>query len=256
MRSVIRTIIHSGTDKIPVGAFGINRKKSKIPLIIFRRRGIMYKNVLMGKEKTMDSKVLQKLSYGLFVLTANADGKDNGCIVNTVAQLASEPLTLSVAVNKANYTCEMIRKSKKFTVSVLSEDAVFDVFHRFGFHSGKTVDKFDGFDACKRVSNGTLAITEGTNAYVSVEVDQIVDLGSHLLFLGRPVEGEILSAVPSATYAYYFAHIKPKPQDKKPSDKKTVWRCTICGYEYVGEEMPDDFICPICKHPKSDFEKV
>ena len=205
----------------------------------------------------MNSKVLQKLSYGLFVLTANENGKDNGCIVNTVAQLASEPLTLSVAVNKANYTCEMVQKSKKFTVSVLSEDAVFDTFKRFGFSSGRTVNKFDGFTACKRVANGTLAVTEGTNAYVCVDVIQEIDLGSHILFIGVPVEGEILNDVPSATYAYYFEHIKPKPQAVgKTTDGQTIWRCVICGYEYVGEELPDDFICPICKHPKSDFEKI
>ena len=205
----------------------------------------------------MDSKVLQKLSYGLFVLTTNENGKDNGCIVNTVEQLASDPLTLCVAVNKANYTCEMIQRSKKFTVSVLSEGATFDVFKRFGFQSGRTANKFEGYAACKRVFGDMLAVTEGTNAYVCVEVEREIDLGSHILFLGKPVEGEILNQVPSATYAYYFENIKPKPQAVgKTADNKIIWRCTICGYEYVGEEMPDDFICPLCKHPKSDFEKI
>ena len=203
----------------------------------------------------MDQKVLQKISYGLFVLTAHHDGKDNGCITNTLAQVASEPLTVSVSVNKANYTCEMIQKSGKFTVSVLAENAVFDTFKHFGFQSGRDVDKFEDFTACKRVGNGDLAVTLGTNAYISVVVTNQIDLGSHMLFLGNVTEGEILSEVPSATYAYYFANIKPKPAGKT-AQGKTIWRCQICGYEYVGEELPADFICPLCKHPASDFQKV
>lgn len=205
----------------------------------------------------MDQKVFNKLSYGLFVLTANKDGKDNGCIINTAVQLASDPLTISVAVNKANLTCEMIKETNKFTISVLSEDAVFDTFKQFGFQSGREVDKFAGYTDCKRVANGTMAVTAGTNAYICVDVKNQVDLGSHILFLGTPTEGEVLTSTPSATYAYYFANIKPRPEAvKKTEDGQTVWRCKICGYEYVGEELPDDFICPLCKHPASDFEKV
>ena len=203
----------------------------------------------------MDQKVFNTISYGLFVLTAHKDGKDNGCITNTVAQIASDPLTVSVSVNKANLTCEMIRQSRKFTASVLAENAVFDTFKHFGFQSGRDVDKFADFSACKRVANGDLAITLGTNAYISVDVTGEVDLGSHILFMGNVTEGEILSNVPSATYAYYHANIKPKPVGKT-AQGKTIWRCQICGYEYVGEELPADFICPICKHPASDFEKV
>lgn len=205
----------------------------------------------------MNQKVLNRLSYGLFVLTASKDGRDNGCIVNTAIQAASEPLTISVAVNKANLTCEMIRETRKFTISVLSEKATFDVFKHFGFASGRDVDKFEAYSSCKRVSNGTMAITEGTNAYVSVSVVSEVDLGSHILFIGTPTEGEILNDIPSATYAYYFANIKPKPEKIGVTPEgQTVWRCVICGYEYVGEELPEDFICPICKHPASDFEKI
>lgn len=205
----------------------------------------------------MEQKVLNRLSYGLFVLTAAKDGKDNGCIINTAAQVASDPLTISVAVNKANLTCDMIKETKKFTISILSEDAKFDTFKRFGFQSGRDVDKFDGFTACKRAQNGTMIVTEGTNAYISVDVTMYLDLGSHLLFIGTPTEGELLSDVPSATYSYYHSNIKPKPQKVGVApDGQTVWRCVICGYEYVGEELPEDFICPICKHPASDFEKV
>lgn len=205
----------------------------------------------------MEQKVLNRLSYGLFVLTAAKDGKDNGCIINTAAQVASDPLTISIAVNKANLTCEMIKDTKKFTISILSEAAKFDVFKRFGFQSGRDVDKFEGYSSTRRVANGTLAVTEGTNGYISVDVLYHLDLGSHILFVGTPTDGEILSDVPSATYAYYFANIKPKPEKVGVApDGQTVWRCVICGYEYVGEELPEDFICPICKHPASDFEKV
>ena len=205
----------------------------------------------------MDQKVLQKISYGLFVLTAEKDGKDNGCIINTACQVASEPLVISISVNKANLTCEMVQETKKFNLSVISEAATFDLFKHFGFVSGRDVDKFAGFTACRRTENGLMAVTEGTNAFLSAEVISATDLGSHMLFLAKVTDGEIFDPTPSATYAYYFANIKPKPEAVgKTEDGQTVWRCTICGYEYVGEELPEDFICPICKHPASDFEKV
>lgn len=205
----------------------------------------------------MDEKVLFKLSYGLFVLTSFKEVMHNGCIVNTVTQLASDPLTISVAVNKENLTCQMIKETKKMTVSVISEDADFELFKHFGFQSGREVDKFADFKDCKKVYNDTMAITKGTNAYISLYVVSEIDLGSHILFIARPTDGEILSDVPSATYDYYFKNIKPKPQNTVSADEgKTVWRCKICGYEYVGEELPEDYICPLCKHPASDFEKV
>lgn len=205
----------------------------------------------------MDQKVLQKLSYGLFVLTANLDGKDNGCIINTACQVASDPLMISISVNKANLTCDMIAQTRKFTISVLSEAAKFDTFKHFGFQSGRNVNKFADYGDCKRVFNGTMAVTAGTNAYVSAYVQQQIDLGSHMLFIAQVTDGAILTDVPSATYAYYFANIKPKPEAVgKTPEGKTVWRCKICGYEYVGEELPEDFICPLCKHPAADFEKV
>lgn len=217
----------------------------------------MVNQVVDDKAVGFDSKVTRNLSYGLFVITTNQDGKDNGCISNTLIQPASEPLSISVAINKANLTCEMIKNTMRFTASIISEDASFDLFKHFGFQSGRDVNKFADFTDCKRTSNGTMAITKGTNSYISVTVNQIVDLGSHLLFIGTPTESENLSKERSATYAYYFENIKPKPEKVGTTpDGKTIWRCTICGYEYVGEELPEDFICPICKHPASDFEKV
>ncbi len=205
----------------------------------------------------MNKKAMYAISYGLFVVTTRADGKDNGCITNTVIQVTSEPNRISVAVNKSNHTCGMIRESGCFTASVIAQDATFDLFKRFGFQSGRETDKFDGFDAIRRADNGTLIVTEGTNAWISAKVEQTIDLGSHMLFIATVTDMEVLSSTPSATYSYYQEFIKPKPEAvSKTPDGKTVWRCRICGYEYVGEELPEDFICPICKHPASDFEKV
>ena len=205
----------------------------------------------------MDQKAMFKLSYGLFVLTAREGQKDNGCIINTAIQAASAPSQISICVNKANYTHDMIMRTGAFNVSVISKKAVFDLFKHFGFQSGKDVDKFADFAGCSRADNGILYVTEGTNAYFSVKVDKSLDLGSHTMFAGEITDMEVLDPAGSATYEYYFENIKPKPQAVgKTDDGQTVWRCTICGYEYVGEELPADFICPLCKHPASDFEKV
>ena len=192
------------------------------------------------------------IPYGLYVVTTNSEGKDNGCISNTVIQVTAEPNRISVALNKANLTTEMIAKSMKLTVSIISESASFDLFKHFGFQSGRDTNKFADFTDCKRLANGTLAITTGTNAYISSTVCQTVDVGTHIIFIADITEMEVISDDKTATYDYYQQNIKPKPQ--KP--KKTVWRCRICGYEYEGEELPADFICPICKHPASDFEKI
>ncbi len=205
----------------------------------------------------MDKKAMYKLSYGLFVLTAKEGGKDNGCIINTAIQAASTPNQMSICVNKANYTHDMIMRTGEFTVSVISQKATFELFKRFGFQSGREADKFAGFTAFGRGQNGICYVTEGTNAYISVKVDKTEDLGSHTMFIGEITDMEVLGEEASATYDYYMKNIKPKPQEVgKTEDGQTIWRCTICGYEYVGEELPEDFICPLCKHPASDFEKV
>ena len=203
----------------------------------------------------MNSKAMYNLSYGLFVLSARQGEKDNGCITNTVAQVTTEPNQITVAVNKLNLTHDMIAETKKFTASILSEQADFSLFKRFGFQSGRDVDKFLLFDGKKRVANDTFAVTQGTNGYISAYVTQQIDVGTHTIFLASVTDMDILSDVPSATYAYYQSHIKPKPTGGAPKGK-TIWRCKVCGYEYVGDELPADFICPICKHPASDFEKI
>ena len=200
---------------------------------------------------------MYKLSYGLFVLTAKDEEKDNGCIINTAIQASSMPNQLSICVNKANLTHDMIVKTGKFTVSVISQDAGFDLFKHFGFQSGKDVDKFKNFEKFKRGENLIYYITEGTNAYISVNVSKTEDLGSHTMFIGEITDMEVLSETPSVTYDYYLKNIKPQPENVGTTiDGKTIWRCTICGYEYVGEELPEDFVCPLCKHPASDFEKI
>lgn len=202
----------------------------------------------------MDNKTMYKLSYGLFVLTSADQDRDSGCIINTAAQVTSKPNRISIAVNKDNFTHDLVKNSGKFNVSILSEEAVFETFRHFGFQSGRDVDKFSGYTDCKRSANGLYYITAGTNGYISASVEQTIDLESHTLFIASVEDMEVLSAAPSATYAYYQSSIKPKPE--KPADGKTVWRCTVCGYVYEGEELPADFTCPLCKHPASDFEKV
>ena len=200
---------------------------------------------------------MYNLSYGLFVVTASQNGKDNGCITNTVGQVTSSPNRISLTVNKDNLTHDMIRDTGCFTASVISQAADFELFKHFGFQSGKNVDKFKDFADCKRAENGTLYVTKGTNAWISGKVCSSVDLGTHTMFIADVTDMEVLSGVPSATYTYYQSNIKPKPQAVgKTEDGKTVWRCSVCGYEYVGEELPEDFVCPLCKHPASDFEKV
>lgn len=198
---------------------------------------------------------MYKLSYGLFVLTSAADGRDSGCIINTAQQVTSEPNRISIAVNKSNFTHDLVKKSGKFNISIISEAAEFELFKHFGFQSGREVDKFAEYTDCKRSANGLYYVTAGINSYISATVEQEVDLGSHTLFIASVDDMEVLADTPSATYAYYQSSIKPQPA-KDVQTGKTVWRCTVCGYVYEGEELPADFICPLCKHPASDFEKV
>lgn len=193
-----------------------------------------------------------KIGYGLYVLTANSNGKDNGCIINTAIQVTSQPNRISICLNKLNYTHDMIVKDGKFNISVIDETASFDLFKHFGFASGKDKDKFADFDSYKKSENGLLYICENTNAFISGKVFETVDLGTHTMFLADVTDGEVLSDNKTCTYDYYQSNIKPKPEKKKVKG----YRCRICGYVYEGEELPEDFVCPICKHGASDFEKI
>ena len=201
----------------------------------------------------VEQNAMFSLSYGLFVLTARDGAKDNGCIINTVTQLTDTPKRISIAVNKANLTHDMIQKTGMFNVSVLSNDAPFAIFQHYGFQSGRDVDKFAGVQGMARATNGVYYLPYCTNAFISARVTQTIEFETHTLFIADVTEARQLSDVPSMTYAYYFANVKPKPSKLK---EQHGWVCKICGYVYEGEELPADFICPLCKHGAEDFEKV
>ena len=198
----------------------------------------------------MDTNALFKLSYGLFVLSAKENGKDNGCIINTAMQLTDTPAQIAVAVNKQNYTHDMVKNTGVFNFSVLSQEAVFWVFQHYGFQSGRDVDKFANLPEA-RTENGLRYVQGCTNAVISGKVVSEVDCGTHTLFIAEVTDAKILSEEPSVTYQYYFDHIKPKPQ---PTEKKS-WVCKICGYVYEGETLPADYECPWCKHGPEAFEE-
>ncbi len=199
----------------------------------------------------MQKEALFKLSYGLFVLTSKNGDKQNGCIVNTVAQVTDTPLQISVTVNKSNLTHDMIKESGLLNVSVISESADFSLFERFGFKSGKDTDKFENFENFIISKNGVAYVYGGINAIISGEVVNTIDLGTHTQFICRVVDSFSLNEEKSMTYQYYFDNVKPKPKAKKKG-----YVCKICGYVYEGDTLPEDFICPLCKHPASDFEPI
>ena len=203
----------------------------------------------------IDNSAMFKLSYGLYVLTAREGDKDNGCIINTAVQLTDNPKRITVAVNKANYTEEMIRRTGAFNISVLTEAVPFKVFKHFGFQSGRDVNKFEKSDNVRRSANGIYYIPKYTNAFISCKVIASEDYGTHTLFVAEVTEAQVLDAeAPSVTYSYYFEHIKPKPAPTEGPKKGYV--CKICGYVYEGDELPEDFICPLCKHGAEDFEPL
>lgn len=199
----------------------------------------------------MDNTAFFKLSYGLFVVTAHEGYKDNGCITNTVVQQTTTPNRISVTINKNNYTHDMIKRTGVFNVSVLSEKAKFETFKHWGFQSGKDVDKTMGITYF-RLENGVIYIVDGVNAVMCAKVEQEVDLGTHTMFIAEVTDAFSTEEDSSATYAFYHKNIKPAPQQAK----KKGWICTVCGYIYEGEVLPEDFICPTCKHPASDFKRI
>jgi HD-GYP domain-containing protein (c-di-GMP phosphodiesterase class II)/rubredoxin len=205
------------------------------------------------EQGNMDNAALFKIGYGLYVLTAQDEGKDNGCIINTVMQVTSAaPLVGVITVNKQNHTHGMIVKSGKFNLSVLTTEAPFEVFKHFGFQSGALVDKFSGFEDIKRSGNGLFFLTKNTNAYLSMEVTDAIDFESHTMFKANITGGEVLGSGESVTYSYYQQNIKPKPQ----AAQKDGWRCNICAYVFEGDTLPEDFLCPLCKHGANDFSKI
>ncbi|MDR1735902.1 MAG: flavin reductase [Oscillospiraceae bacterium] len=209
-------------------------------------------DALKGGAAAIDSSAMFKLSYGLFVLTAREDGRDNGCIINTAAQITSSPLMVSVAVNKAGFTHGMILRTGGFALSVLSESAPFSLFRRFGFQSGKDTDKFAGLAYSDRTASGARFIPEHTNAIIAAKVAQTAGFPTHTVFFADVTQALTLSAERSATYQYYFDSIKPKP----PQESKKGFVCKVCGYVYEGVSLPKDFVCPLCRHGAADFEPV
>lgn len=200
----------------------------------------------------MNTNVMFKIQYGLFVLTAREGEKDNGCIINTVQQVTSTPCQITIAVNKDNYTHDMIHRTKAFNISTISEDAQFDLFQHFGFQSGKDHNKFQDYKPAQRSENGIYYVTEGVNSFISARVVGETDMGTHTIFAAEVTDGDILTDVTSTTYNYYQSHIKPSA----PAEQKSGWLCTICGYVYEGDPLPDGYICPICKHGVEAFEKI
>lgn len=192
-----------------------------------------------------------KLSYGLFVLTARDGEKDNGCIVNTVFQVTDNPFKISVTVNKNNYTHDMIKKTGVFNVSVLTESVPFSVFQHYGFKSGRDTEKINS-STMPRSENGVVYLSAFTNAFMSAKVVEETDCGTHTMFIAEVTEAQTLSDERSVTYQYYFDNIKPKPQPQK----KKGFVCQICGYVYEGDELPEDFVCPICKHGADAFKPL
>ncbi len=209
-----------------------------------------YKAKAEIEKNAIDPKALFKIGYGLYVVTSNDGKRDNGCIVNTVVQLTDNPYRVAVNINKNNYTHSTVKATKKLNVNVLSIEAPFSVFERFGFQSGRENDKFAGIDVLHS-SNGMAVLPKYINSYMSLVVEDYVDLGTHGMFICKVVDSKVISSVETMTYNYYQANVKPKPAEKKEG-----WVCKVCGYVYEGSELPDDFICPLCKHGASDFEKL
>ena len=198
-----------------------------------------------------DMTALYKLGYGLYVVTSNDGKKDNGLIVNTVSQVADNPNKIAVTINKANYSHHVIKQTGVMNVNCLTVDAPFHVFEVFGFQSGRNVDKFADCTPL-RSENGLVFLPRYINAFLSLKVEQYVDLESHGMFICSVTEARTISDRESMTYAYYHANVKPKPQ----TEGKKGYVCTICGYVYEGDPLPEDFICPLCKHGVQDFEPI
>ncbi len=208
----------------------------------------------MANEKRVD-KGLRRIACGVFLLTAQQDGRDNGCIVNTVLQSTSSPEGLIVMMNKGSMTHDMVMATRRFCVSALDVTAPYALFERFGMRSGRDGDKFEDYEEVGRADNGLLFLSRHACAMFTVDVEQTMDLGTHTLFAGKLTQGMTLSGEAPQTYSGYHEHVRPKPQKKEEAKPQGGWVCTVCGYVYEGEELPEDFVCPWCGHGAADFER-
>lgn len=202
-------------------------------------------------EDFIDPTALYNIGYGLYVVTTKDGEKDNGLIVNTVTQVTDTPNRIAVTINKRNYSCDLVEATGVLNVSTLSQDAPFKLFEHFGFQSGKDVNKFDGFKHVQRSSNGLLFLDKYANSYISCKVINKVDLQTHVMFICDVTQCVKLSEKETMTYTYYQKNVKPKPD----ADKKG-YVCKICGYVYEGDTLPEDYVCPLCKHGVQDFEPI
>ncbi|MBR3715534.1 MAG: flavin reductase [Clostridia bacterium] len=198
-----------------------------------------------------DLTALFNIGYGLYVVTSNDGKKDNGLIVNTVTQVTNTPNRIAVTINKANYSHHVIKQTGIMNINCLTVDAPFSIFERFGFQSGRNVDKFADFEVLHS-DNGLVFLPRYINSFMSLKVEQYVDLDTHGMFICSVTEARVLSDRETMTYTYYHSSVKPKPQ----TEGKKGYVCTICGYVYEGDTLPEDFICPLCKHGASDFEEI
>lgn len=198
-----------------------------------------------------DLSALFNLGYGLYVVTSNDGKKDNGLIVNTISQVTNEPNRIAVVINKQNYSHHVIRQTGIMNVNCLSVDAPFKVFEDFGFRSGRSVDKFAGCTPL-RSDNGLVFLPKYINSFMSLKVENYVDLDTHGMFICEITEARVISDKETMTYSYYHKNVKPKPQ----TEGRKGFVCKICGYVYEGDELPEDFICPLCKHGAIDFEPI
>lgn len=198
-----------------------------------------------------ENAALFKLGYGLYVVTTNDGEKDNGCILNSVMQVTNTPNRVAVAINKQNYTHDIVMKTNKLNVNCIAESAPFSLFQNFGFRSGRDADKLADV-AFTRSNNGLAVLKDNVNAYMSLWVESTVDLDTHTLFICFVTQMDEISDERTMTYTYYQDNVKPKPQPQK----KKGFVCKICGYVHEGDELHEDFICPLCKHPASDFEPL
>ena len=214
------------------------------------------KDYMARQEKTVDKNdmsALFKIGYGLYVITTKDGKRDNGMIVNTVSQVTSSPNRIAVCINKQNYTHHIVKQSGIMNLNCLSVEAPFSVFERFGFQSGRNADKFEGSDfEVLRSDNGLRFLSKYINAMMSLKVESYVDLDTHGMFICTVTEARVLSDKDTMTYTYYQSNVKPKPQ----TEGKKGWVCKVCGYVYEGDELPEDFVCPLCKHGAADFEPV
>ncbi len=199
----------------------------------------------------IDSKALFKIGYGLYVVTSRDGDKDNGLIVNTVTQLTDTPLRVAVNINKLNYSHDIVKKTGVLNVNCLNIEAPFSIFQEYGFVSGRDKNKFEGKEIV-RSANGVAVLTNYVNSVISLKVDQYVDLGTHGMFICSVTESKVINNVETMTYNYYQANVKPKPQPTK----KKGYVCKVCGYVYEGDELPEDIVCPLCKHGAADFEEI